>query len=381
MAETRVLVVEDDEIARSFLADILRAEGYEVDLAEDGGKALAVLESRIPDLVISDVIMPEVSGIDLFRRMQAEERYQNVPFIFLTCLDDGDDRFRIEELGPDDYMPKPVRPRQLLATVRGKLRRSQVREEMAERERDRLRDGIRCTLTHELRTPLTVIQAVAEMLMSDRMAPGLAEYQDLLESLRAQSFRLGGLVENFLLVARIDSGAEDAIWRAHAGPFQVALLIDEALVPWFEKSRDAGVDLRHALPDDLPMVRVHRQHILEVLHQVLDNAFKFAGKEHPRVEVGATLEGAFVRVTVSDNGPGIPHDRKTTVFAKLAQVDRQTQEQQGSGLGLYIAKRLLDVNGGGIAVDDAPGGGTVVGILLPVDGEAGQCEAGQGPAR
>lgn len=365
MEAARVMVVEDDEVARSFLADILQAEGYDVVAAADGRQALEAIGGAHPDLVISDVIMPEMSGIDLFRQLQADERYQNVPFIFLTCLDDGDTRFRIEELGPDDYLAKPVRPKQLLATVRGKLRRNQARQEQAERERDKLRDRIRCTLTHELRTPLTVIQGISEMLMGGSGTPGLSEYQDLLESLRSQTYRLGGLVESFLLVARIDSGEEEQSWARDAERTPIALLLADALVQWRVRAEDDGVDFRAAVPDGLPPVRVARHQVIEALRQVLDNAFKFADPASPRVAVAVAAEGANVRISVSDNGPGIPAERRAAVLAKLSQVDRDVHEQQGSGLGLYIAKRLLEINRGSIRIGSAEAGGAEVCVLLP----------------
>src|SRR5262245_9355372 len=191
MDRSAILVVDDDEITRTFLSDLLVHEGYEVAVAENGRRALEMLQGSVPDLIISDVLMPEMSGFDLFRQVQDQEQLQNLPFIFLTSLDDGDSMIRVKELGPDDYIQKPVRPRHVLASVRGKLKRKQRRDEMAEREQHQIRERIRWTLSHELRTPLTIIQSIAELLLNEGGLPQGKDGQELLQNLRAQSFRLG----------------------------------------------------------------------------------------------------------------------------------------------------------------------------------------------
>jgi two-component system sensor histidine kinase/response regulator len=366
MEKSRVLIVEDDEITRSFLVDILENDGYEVSPAGNGKEALEILRERKPDIILSDVLMPEVSGLDLFRKVQADENLQGVPFIFLTSLDDGDSQIGLKELGPDDYITKPVRPRHLLATVKGKLVWKQRRDEQAERERGKVRDRIRWTLSHELRTPLTIIQGISELLLNEGQTPAATEYQELLQGLRSQSFHLGQLVENFLLVNRIDGGSEEENWKKGAGPVPIADIIDEVAYPLWEKTRARGARFIVDVPRDIPPVHAYRPHLLEVFRQVIDNAFKFADPGKPSIEVRGKVEGDRVRVTVTDNGKGIASQAQELLFQKLSQVDREVQEQQGSGLGLYIAKQLIDLNRGAIAVRSQEGHGAEVVIEVPM---------------
>jgi two-component system, sensor histidine kinase and response regulator len=361
----RILVVEDDSITRSFLSDILMHAGYEVAMAADGRAALELLGSSAPDLILSDVMMPELSGVELFRKVKEDEKLQSVPFIFLTSLDDGDAQIHLKELGPDEFIQKPVRPRHLLATVRGKLRDKERREQEVERERGRLRDQIRWSLTHELRTPLTIIQGISELLLSEGAQPSAGDAQELLQDLRSQSFQLGMLIENFLLVTRIDAGLEEESWRKGAAPCSLADAIEEAAYPYLERARSKGVQFEVEAPAPLPAVVVHRPHLLEILRQVLDNGFKFADQRAPRVTIRGSAGPGVGKVTVSDNGPGIPAADQGLIFQKLTQVNRAVQEQQGSGLGLYIAKQLTDLNRGAIAVASSPGRGTEFEISLP----------------
>lgn len=372
MGTSRILVVDDDEITRSFLTDILNHSGYEVIPAENGRKALESMEKSTPDLILSDVLMPELSGFELFRKVQENEQLQDVPFIFLTSLDDGDALINLQELGPDDYMSKPVQSRHLLATVKGKLKRKQRRLEQVGRERDKMRDRIRWTLSHELRTPLTIIQGISELLLNEQQGPHTTDYNELLQSLRSQSFQLGTLIENFLLVSRIESGVEELSWRQGAELVSTVEAIEEAAFPWWERTRSRGLKFEVDAPDSLPAVYVHRPHLLEVLRQILDNAFKFADPENPVITMRGfpTREG--VGVVVTDNGRGISSSQQALIFQKLSQVDREIQEQQGSGLGLFISKRLMDLNGGAISLRSEPGQGTEVEITLPSGPAAGK---------
>jgi two-component system sensor histidine kinase/response regulator len=365
MEQFKILVVDDDDITRSFLGDILRHEGYQTALAENGRKAEQHLGQDVPDLIISDVMMPEVNGLDLFRWVQEEDRLQNIPFIFLTSLDDGEALISLKELGPDDYLQKPVRPRHLLATVKGKLLRKVRREEQAGREQERVRDRIRWTLSHELRTPLTIIQGISELLLTDNPTQPAGDYQDLLKNLRSQSFQLGSLIENFLLVTRLDSGVEREIWKKGAAPCSLKEVLEEAAFPWWERARSSGAHFALELPASLPQVSVYRPHLLEILRQILDNGFKFADPASPRIVVRAGEEGGQVWVTVSDNGRGIPPAQHHLLFQKLTQVDREVHEQQGSGLGLYIARELVELNGGTIALRDGSGPGAEIEVRLP----------------
>ncbi len=364
MESPLILVVDDDSVTRSLLGDILEHEGYRTLLVEDGEQALEVLRGNTPDLIISDVLMPGLSGQDLFRQVQGDPRLQSVPFIFLTALDDGDARIDVQELGPDDYISKPVRPRHLLATVRGKLRRKQQRDEAAVRERDAMRERIRWTLSHELRTPLTIIQGISELLLNERANRSAEEDQDLLQSLRTQSFQLGSMIENFLLVSRIDAGLEEERWKREAALLPLREILDEAVFPWWEKARQRGVEFLVELPPDLPVVRAYRVHLLEVFRQLLDNAFKFSDPKNPRVKLSVSVGAESVSIYLSDNGGGISEAQQGLLFQKLSQVDREINEQQGSGLGLYITKRLLDLNQGAISLTSEVGRGTEIEVAL-----------------
>jgi len=148
-------------------------------------------------------------------------------------------------------------------------------------------------------------------------------------------------------------------------PFLLREVLDEATFPFWEKARARGAEFRVETSPELPSVHVHRPHVQEALRQVLDNAFKFADPQSPCVVLRAGAEGGQAEVLVSNNGPGIPDHQRGVLFQKLAQVDREIHEQQGSGLGLYITKQLVDMNRGAIELRSEPGRGVEIEIRLP----------------
>ena len=360
-----ILLVEDDEITRSLLNDILLHDGYAVSTAMNGRQALDHVRQSVPDLILSDVMMPEVNGLELFRRLQEDERLQELPFIFLTALDDGELLIRMKELGPDDYLVKPIRPKHLLATVKGKLLRKQRLTEKAERDQHRVRERIRWTLSHELRTPLTIIQGASELLLAECAGALDGDYRELLESIRSQALQLGSIIENFILVSRIDSGEEEARHAREAEFLSPAVTVDEAVMGLQDRATARGVELRVEVARDLPRVFAHRSHIHEAFHQLLDNAIKFADSKRGRVEVSGSVDAEWVRLTICDNGQGVSEQKQRYLFEKLSQVDREIHEQQGSGLGLYITKRLIEINPVKVALASRPGAGAELSIWLP----------------
>ena len=173
-------------------------------------------------------------------------------------------------------------------------------------------------------------------------------------SLRSESWHLASLVENFLLVTRIDSGVEEETYRKEAVSFNLSEVVDGVTYPFLDKARGQGAEFRVEVPSDLPPVFGVRGHVTQTLHQILDNAFKFADPKTPRVTMAALRDGPWVKIVIADNGRGVSPEGKEVLFQKLTQLDREVHEQQGSGLGLYISKKLLDINHGEISLECEP---------------------------
>lgn len=361
----KILVVDDEEVNVELITELLRLEGYEVRGTFGGREALAYLKSETPDLIISDVLMPDMSGYELYDCVQAHRTWHAIPFIFLSGLSDRESIRAGKEIGVDDYLTKPIDHVELLATVRGKLKRSARIRASAQEEVARLKNEIVSTLSHEFRTPLALIQGISSLLLDEGGAIEADDLKEFLEGIKRGGDRLQSLVEDFLLVANIESGEveknyERAKRRAMIGPVLRSAI--ETAEPAFQAK---GMMYTLSLPEGLPAVVMNERQIQDVIERVLDNAVKFSAEGstvHIQTEQGK--EGVSVRVM--DQGVGIASYEIPHIFDKFYQAGRADMEQQGAGLGLFIARRLTEINGGTLSCESQRGQGATFILFLPI---------------
>lgn len=205
---TVVLLVEDNIDLNLAMREILESCGYEVLAAENGVQAIRVLEEQIPDVILCDIMMPEMDGYDLLRYARSEPSLRMIPFIFLTALTSTADHRRAREIGIDDYLTKPAETADLLAAINNALRRSRFMEDELRRQSDELRARIVALLQHEFRTPLTFVLGYAELLLellndaTSQQSSTLVNSNELRISVTAildGGKRLQRLIETFLL--------------------------------------------------------------------------------------------------------------------------------------------------------------------------------------
>jgi len=230
------------------------------------------------------------------------------------------------------------------------------------KELDRLKDDFLSTVTHELRTPLTSIRAFTEILAQDPRIE-LAQRRRFLGIVAREAERLTRLINQVLDVAKIESG------RAEWNPTEVDLreLVEETTSAMSQVFEERGVGVVLDLPPQVPKVHADADRIIQVLLNLLSNAAKFCEPGRGEIHVALVDEGTQLRVEVRDNGPGIDPTHQRAIFDKFVQVgDALTGKPQGSGLGLYISKQIVEHHGGRIWVDSRPGTGASFSFTLPV---------------
>src|SRR6185503_10573124 len=164
MAGETILVVEDDAALLQGLRDILELSGYQVLTGRTGVEGLAVLEKQLPDLIVSDINMPQMDGYQFYSQVRAKPDWVSLPFIFLSAKSEKDDVRRGKLLGADDYIIKPFEEVDLLVAIQGKLNRRAEIQAAMNRQMDDLKRTILTSLNHEFRTPLTYITTYADMM-------------------------------------------------------------------------------------------------------------------------------------------------------------------------------------------------------------------------
>ncbi|MGC9520542.1 MAG: ATP-binding response regulator [Anaerolineae bacterium] len=369
MRKKRVLVVEDHDLLLMAIRDILEVEGYQVTTATDGVDALEKMREAIPDLIIADISMPRMDGYRFFEEVHANPEWVPIPFIFLTARAEREDRLRGKAMGAEDYIVKPFDPQELVVVVNSRIGRARAIREATESEFEELKRQIITLLSHELRTPLTSVYGYTELALEEatNLPPG--DFQQFLAGIQKGADRLTHLVEDLLLVVRLEAGELQREFQLFgAVQDDVADIVHRTVELEKPKAAKLGISLETHVPSALPPSVIHEQFLADALSRLIDNALKFSRRVGKRVRVTAGTPDNEIQIAVRDWGIGIPSDQLDHLFERFRQIDRDKLEQQGAGMGLFIAQALMSCMGGKITVESQQGeeSGSTFTIHLPV---------------
>jgi signal transduction histidine kinase len=364
-APATVLVVDDNGDVTQIVTMMLQHGGYKVLAAGGGAEALAVLEQHRPDLILCDILMPDMDGMEVFRRVRADRRWRSIPFVFLTALHDAQTRLTSSEMGAEGFIGKPFGLRDLLSTVSGLIRRAQELQDYSADEVESLKSGVMYMVTHELNTPLSVLRMLTETLRTSkrRLTP---EQSDQYYELLGQSVNdLTYVVDSMLLGLQIEAGRAQRSFEMWAAPLSLARAARDAVNRAGARAAELGVTIETGPQFADARVMAHEDHLRQILGRVLDNAIRFSPRGGT-VAVRVEGLGDAACVTISDQGPGMTPDEVESAFDRLHQIGRAEREQQGLGLSLSMVKALTAIHGGQITVESAPGRGSAFTICLPL---------------
>ncbi|KAB2925452.1 MAG: hybrid sensor histidine kinase/response regulator [Bacteroidetes bacterium] len=360
----RVLLVDDETDLLEVTASILEIEGYTVLTASSVPAAMALINERAPDIIISDITMPGQSGYDLFAQVRAVPSLQQTPFVFLSAHADMESITSGKELGIDDYLTKPVDYHLLMSTIKGKLRRREQLRQDFTRQTEQFKSHLLRLISHEMRTPLTSIVGATELLSGNRTDLSDDELKSFLEMLQQSGRRLTAMVDDFLTAMKIESGEAKREADVEDELLDPRTILEHVREMFVRRCVAEGITMKLEHPDGYLSVRVYLPHLMEIVRRVTDNAVKFSPRGGT-VTLRLASSGHGACLTVTDQGEGIPAEKQRLLFGKFAQVDREVNEQQGTGLGLFIAGRLAEANGIAVHLESAPGRGTTVVLDIP----------------
>jgi two-component system sensor histidine kinase/response regulator len=359
----KILVIDDEEWLREMIRLALKQKGFDVIEAINGADGIDRARKELPDLILCDINMEKVDGYLTLASLRNEAPTAAIPFILMTGLADNAGMRHGMELGADDYLPKPFTTDALYAAVDARLKKAQTVRDEAERKLASLRDNISLMLPHELRTPLNGILAYGEMLATDTATLKAAEVAEMGHVIHQSGRRLERLIENFLIYAQLELVASD--------PKNInALRIGqtEHPVPLIEKAARA-IATQVNRPTDLILelvdvtVPMAEEYLAKIVDELVQNAFKFS---KAGTQVYVKLDEAFnmAVLSVSDQGSGFSTEQIARIGAYM-QFDRRMHEQQGLGLGLTIAKRLVALHGGTLSIESTKEQGATIIAKMP----------------
>ncbi len=367
----QILVVEDHDLLLRAIQDILETEGYTVVTATDGVDALEKLTSFSPDLIIADISMPRMDGYRFFEEVHANPEWVPIPFVFLTARAEREDRLKGKAMGAEDYIIKPFDPQELIVVVNSRIGRAKAIREATESEFEALKGQIITMLSHELRTPLTSVYGYTELALEEAADLPPNDFQQFLTGIKKGADRLTQLVEDLLMIVRVDTGELQREFEIlGAKQDDLAEQLRRAVKTNQTSASERQVTLEMEIPDQLPAVVVHEYFLSDALERLIVNAIKFSGHEDRRVLVSARAMDKQVEIAVREWGVGIAPEHLDHLFERFRQIDRGKQEQQGAGLGLFIAKALVSCMGGNITVESSQGevSGSTFKVHLPIAG-------------
>ena len=359
-----ILIIEDEPQIRENIREILHLSDFDTLVAENGLQGLELAKDKHPDLIICDLMMPELDGYGVLTQLRQNSDTATIPVIFLTAKSNWSDLRKGMELGADDYLTKPFQTEQLLQAVNTRLDKQAISDQQTQQKLNTLSRSISFSLPHEINTPLNHILGISNLLIEEYDILSRKESLEMLTSINKAGKRLHELTINFLMYAEIEllsSNPEKiAALRNYGVQIFVKSIIENValnIAKNFNREADLSIDISEA------MVRLSPAKLTKITEEIIDNAFKFSQPNTPIKIIGHSDNNTF-HLFIIDHGRGMTQEQISNVGA-YTQFERKMYEQQGSGLGLLIAKRLVELHGGEFSIESIYKKQTIIRIVLP----------------
>jgi two-component system, sensor histidine kinase and response regulator len=375
----KILVIDDEPTVRQLIHASLRSRGFLVMETDNGETGIQLARSHMPDLILLDVVLPDTDGFEVLAKLRKDSATAVIPCILMTGQPDSASMRQGMALGADDYLAKPFMVEELVSAVEARFKKQEVLRQQVERKLADLRSNISLALPHELFTPLSGIIGFAEIISTEATSLQPNEIAEIGRSIHLSAKRLYRLVENFLIYAQIELLAVD--------PQKVASIRQGHTAVSHEviENRSRQCAQAFSRPEDLVVeatpgpASISEEYLSKIIDELIENAFKFCDAGTP-IKVISKADDQGLTFMVCDRGHGMTPEHIANIGAYM-QFERRFYEQQGSGLGLTIAKRLAELHGGSLALQSTVGKGTVVTVSIPhkSDGPTGTDASPAGP--
>jgi len=364
MSKKKVLIVDDELDMRIFLSTLLETSGYQPFTTRDGLDGVSKARTVKPDIIILDVMMPGMDGFEVCRRLKDDPTTSDIPIIFITALNETKNKVKGFSVGCVDYVTKPFQPDEIRARVDTHLELCRAKRELQQsydklHETETQRDGLVQMIVHDMRSPIFAILGNLEMAEMEPLPKGATT---CIDSALSATGMLMEMISTLLDVGKMEAGKMTLDFSA----VDISDLAGET-IRMLEPLRGQR-RLTIASPEKMEIFAGDTNLIRRVLQNLISNALKFTDKDKGIITVFIEIATKDkTRVSVVDNGNGIPLEYREKVFDKFCQVAANKQSKgYSTGLGLTFCKLAVEAHGGGIGLESEMGGGSTFWFELPL---------------
>jgi two-component system sensor histidine kinase/response regulator len=363
----RILLIEDEAQIRDNVHELLTLQGFDVDTAANGREGISQALLRQPDLILCDIMMPEVDGFQVLKVVRNNRATANVPFIFLTARAEPADVRRGMSQGADDYLTKPFTFQNLLTAIDTRLKREEQRKADLQSQLDQYKHTLTSVSTHEYNTSLTGIIGFSSLLIDQHEHLTTDDLVSMAQMIKVCGLRLKRSLDNIqftdLLQQITPAHPHYAHYTAGQSGISQELVASVAATIEFRQEKNLTCELSV----EGAHLKISEDNLKKCLEELIDNGFKFSdGSQNLRLQ--GQVDGDMYRFVVTNAGqPFDPADKER--LAPYQQFGRSLYEQQGFGLGLSIVKKIVELNGGQLEIALPALGVTEAGIRIPLFAE------------
>ncbi len=366
-SEMKILLVDDTPANIDVLKHALQSEGYKLSFAPNGKVALKLADHNVPDLILLDIMMPEMDGLETCSHLKSNEKTKDIPIIFITAKTETEDVVKGFQLGGVDYIAKPFHREEVCARVKTHLQLVQAWKMLKSQnksleELNKLKNAFVGMAAHDLRNPLSIICMLTQLMIMDKntLTPEIIEKK--LNMIRNSGKRMLSLINNLLDVTAIESGN----LKLNIKPGSLKTLVSERIQIFEIGAREKEIQINSTLAD-IDDFLFDPNYIAQVIDNLITNALKFS-ESNKNVYVTLGREGPNAKISVRDEGPGISKEDQEKLYGAFQKLTAQpTAGEKSTGLGLAIVKKVIEAHKGEISVESELGAGATFSFTLPTE--------------
>jgi two-component system sensor histidine kinase/response regulator len=364
----KILIVDDVMSNVLLLRILLTKEQFQVCTASNGNQCIEQAHNEKPDLILLDVMMPDISGFETAKILKHDDETKDIPIIFLTALNSPADLVKGFQVGASDFLPKPFNKEELVIRVMHQISLVAAKRLIIKQNQELLRtiegrDKMYSVIAHDLRSPMGSVKMVLNMLTMmvtpETLGPEITE---LISQANQQTEEVFSLLDNLLKWTKSQTGRLNVVFQ----DFNTDELIPGVIEIFNMVASMKQITLSYLDTSEKIKIHADQDMLKTVLRNFISNAIKFSNNGSS-IEVFVTRQDKFAKISVQDHGMGISEENQSKLFkTETNYTTYGTANEEGSGLGLLLCKDFAVKNGGDISLESKEGVGSIFSILLPI---------------